>query len=93
VSVWRSPTASRPPGYLLRNADVAMSKAKESGGGRVEVFAAHMHADVVRRLEMASDLRGAITEPGADVWSTSLWSELATSRCITGVEGPGPLVA
>ena len=50
------------PGYLLRNADVAMSRAKESGGGRVEVFAAHMHADVVRRLELASDLRRAITE-------------------------------
>jgi EAL domain-containing protein (putative c-di-GMP-specific phosphodiesterase class I) len=50
------------PAYLLRNADVAMSRAKESGGGRVEVFAAHMHADVVRRLELASDLRRAITE-------------------------------
>jgi diguanylate cyclase (GGDEF)-like protein/PAS domain S-box-containing protein len=48
--------------YLLRNADVAMSRAKESGGGRVEVFAAHMHADVIRRLELASDLRRAITE-------------------------------
>ena len=50
------------PADLLRNADVAMSRAKESGGGRVEVFAAHMHADVVRRLELASDLRRAITE-------------------------------
>ncbi len=49
-------------GFLLRNADVAMSRAKESGGGRVEVFVAHMHADVVRRLELASDLRRAITE-------------------------------
>jgi diguanylate cyclase (GGDEF)-like protein/PAS domain S-box-containing protein len=48
-------------GHLLRNADVAMSRAKESGGGRVEVFAAHMHADVMRRIEMASDLRAAIT--------------------------------
>ncbi len=48
-------------GHLLRNADVAMSRAKESGGGRVEVFAAHMHADVMRRLEIASDLRAAIT--------------------------------
>jgi len=48
-------------GHLLRNADVAMSRAKESGGGRVEVFAAHMHADVMRRVEMASDLRAAIT--------------------------------
>ncbi|HWG12284.1 MAG TPA: EAL domain-containing protein [Streptosporangiaceae bacterium] len=50
-----------PTGLVLRNADVAMSKAKDSGGGRVEVFAAHMHADVVRRLELASDLQGAIS--------------------------------
>jgi diguanylate cyclase (GGDEF)-like protein/PAS domain S-box-containing protein len=49
------------PGDLLRNADVAMSRAKETGGGRVEVFAAHMHADVMRRVEIASDLRAAIT--------------------------------
>ncbi len=48
-------------GHLLRNADVAMSRAKDSGGGRVEVFASHMHTDVVRRLELASDLRSAIT--------------------------------
>ncbi|HEY2552897.1 MAG TPA: bifunctional diguanylate cyclase/phosphodiesterase [Streptosporangiaceae bacterium] len=48
--------------HLLRNADVAMARAKEAGGGRVEVFAAHMHADVVRRLELASDLRRAISD-------------------------------
>ncbi len=46
--------------HLLRNADLAMSRAKDAGGGRVEVFAAHMHADVIRRLELATDLRAAI---------------------------------
>jgi diguanylate cyclase (GGDEF)-like protein/PAS domain S-box-containing protein len=54
-------TGGGAPGHLLRNADVAMSRAKDSGGGRVEVFAAHMHADVMRKLEMASELRAAIT--------------------------------
>ena len=39
-----------------------MSRAKEAGGGRVEVFAAHMHADAVRRLELAAELRQAITD-------------------------------
>ena len=52
-------TGGGASGHLLRNADVAMSRAKELGGGRVEVFAAHMHADVLRRLEMASDLRAS----------------------------------
>jgi len=72
------------PGDLLRNADVAMSRAKESGGGRVEVFASHMHADVVRRIEMASDLRAAITAGQLELEYQPVM-EFATSR-ITGVE-------
>jgi diguanylate cyclase (GGDEF)-like protein/PAS domain S-box-containing protein len=72
------------PGHLLRNADVAMSRAKESGGGRVEVFAAHMHADVTRRLEMASDLRAAVSA-GRMTLEYQPVVELATSRVI-GVE-------
>jgi len=72
------------PGYLLRNADVAMSRAKESGGGRVEVFAAHMHADVVRRLELASDLRRAITDGDLRLDYQPV-VDLSTSA-VTGVE-------
>ncbi len=72
------------PGLVLRNADVAMSKAKDSGGGRVEVFAAHMHADVVRRLELASDLQGAISRQELTVQYQPV-VELETSR-VTGVE-------
>jgi diguanylate cyclase (GGDEF)-like protein/PAS domain S-box-containing protein len=55
------------PGDLLRNADVAMSRARESGGGRVEIFASHMRADVVHRLEIASDLRAAIAAGQLDL--------------------------
>jgi diguanylate cyclase (GGDEF)-like protein len=72
------------PEHLLRNADVAMSRAKESGGGRVEVFAAHMHADVVRRLELATDLREAITQGRLGLEYQPV-VELATSR-VTAVE-------
>jgi diguanylate cyclase (GGDEF)-like protein/PAS domain S-box-containing protein len=56
-------TASRdhPPGLVLRNADVAMSRAKEAGGDRVEVYAAHMHADAVHRVEMVTGLQRAIS--------------------------------
>ena len=50
-----------PPGLVLRNADVAMSRAKGAGGDRVEIYAAHMHTDVVRRLKIVSDLQRAIT--------------------------------
>jgi diguanylate cyclase (GGDEF)-like protein/PAS domain S-box-containing protein len=51
-----------PAGYVWRNADVAVSRAKESGGGRVEVYAADLHADALRRLELAGDLHVAIRE-------------------------------
>ena len=71
-------------GHLLRNADVAMSRAKEAGGGRVEVFAAHMHADAVRRLELATQLRQAITDGSLGLEYQPV-VELATTR-ITGVE-------
>ncbi|QOS60177.1 putative bifunctional diguanylate cyclase/phosphodiesterase [Thermobifida fusca] len=47
---------------LLRNADMAMARAKEHGGGRVEVYAAHMHAQVVERLELQTELRQALAE-------------------------------
>jgi diguanylate cyclase (GGDEF)-like protein/PAS domain S-box-containing protein len=76
--------ASDGRGHLLRNADVAMSRAKEAGGGRVEVFAAHMHADAVRRLELATQLRQAITDGSLSLDYQPV-VELATSR-VTGVE-------
>ncbi len=70
--------------HLLRNADLAMARAKEAGGGRVEIFAAHMHANVIRRLELATDLRQAITDGALEVEYQPL-VELATSR-VAGVE-------
>ena len=65
--------------HLLRNADLAMSRAKDVGGGHVEVFAAHMHADVIRRLELATDLRTAIAEDGLAIEYQPV-VELSTSR-------------
>ena len=73
-----------PPGLVLRNADVAMSRAKDSGGDRVEVYAAHMHADVVRRLEIVSDLQRAISEGELTLQFQPI-VDLATSR-VTGAE-------
>ncbi|WP_248958132.1 putative bifunctional diguanylate cyclase/phosphodiesterase [Sphaerisporangium perillae] len=73
-----------PSGDLIRNADVATTRAKELGGRRVEVFAAHMHADVVRRLELAADLQRALL---ADQFAVEYQPvvDLATSR-VTAVE-------
>ncbi|XRQ03910.1 putative bifunctional diguanylate cyclase/phosphodiesterase [Actinomadura welshii] len=69
---------------LLRNGDLAMARAKELGGGRVEVYAPHMHADVVRRLELGSDLQQALAEEEFAIEFQPV-VDLATSR-VTGVE-------
>ena len=69
------------PGVVLRNVDVAMARAKDGGGNRVEVYAAHMHADVVRRLDMASDLQRAIAREEIQLQYQPI-VELATSRVI-----------
>jgi diguanylate cyclase (GGDEF)-like protein len=48
---------------LLRNADVAMYQAKRAGAGRYTHFEPGMHATLVSRLELVTDLRRA-TERG-----------------------------
>ena len=45
---------------LLRNADLAMYRAKTSDGGGIEVFETSMHTALVRRLELENDLRHAL---------------------------------
>src|SRR5262249_37712271 len=47
---------------VLGGAQVAVSKAKEAGRGRVEVFAAEMHTAVRRRAELVTALRAAVSK-------------------------------
>ncbi|WP_406725358.1 EAL domain-containing protein [Streptomyces sp. GD-15H] len=47
-------------GELLRNADLAMYRAKAGGKGRVELYRPQMQQDVVRRAELATRLRAAL---------------------------------
>ncbi|MGH3204069.1 MAG: putative bifunctional diguanylate cyclase/phosphodiesterase, partial [Streptosporangiaceae bacterium] len=70
-----------PTGLVLRNADVAMSRAKEAGGDRAEVYAAHMHADVIRRLEIVTDLQHAIGNGELTLQYQPI-VKLATSRVV-----------
>src|SRR6202167_716827 len=78
------PPVTPPENLLLRNADVAMARAKDTGGGRVEVYAAHMHEDVVRRLDLASDLQRALDREELTLQYQPI-VQLATSR-VTGAE-------
>ena len=45
---------------LLRDADVAMYRAKNGGKGRYVIFEENMHAEAVKKLEIEADLRIAI---------------------------------
>ncbi|HEY0779673.1 MAG TPA: EAL domain-containing protein [Gemmatirosa sp.] len=48
---------------LLRNADVAMYRAKTLGKGRHAVFEPGMHTALIARLELEADLRRAVDRP------------------------------
>ena len=53
-------SATRCPEDLLRNADLAMYRAKELGKGRFEAFEARLHDRALERLEMRRDVRLAL---------------------------------
>lgn len=50
------------PEEILRDADIAMYRAKESGKARHQVFNVSMHNRVFSRLHMENDLRRALTD-------------------------------
>ena len=54
--------ASSSPGLLLRNADVAMYRAKADGKGTYRMFQPAMHGAALDRLELEADLRRGIEE-------------------------------
>jgi diguanylate cyclase (GGDEF)-like protein len=50
------------PADLIRDADVAMYRAKQRGRGRVEVFDAKLYREAVERLDAESALRQAVAD-------------------------------
>jgi diguanylate cyclase (GGDEF)-like protein/PAS domain S-box-containing protein len=61
VGIAVSTSEQDSPESLLRNADVAMYRAKLGGKARLEIFDRSMSAQVMERLELEADLRRAIT--------------------------------
>jgi len=60
---------------------VAMSRAKDAGGDRAAVYAPHMHADVLRKLEIVTDLQRALNNDELTLQYQPV-VELATSRVV-----------
>ena len=88
---------------VLRNADLAMYRAKARGKKRYEMFAPEMHAVVMERLELETDLRHALEraefylvyQPLVDLRSGVLVGVEALARWrhpVRGVVSPGEFI-
>ena len=60
IGIALSSSAYEEPEDMLRDADTAMYRAKSLGKARFEVFDADMRARVMARLQLETDLRGAL---------------------------------
>jgi diguanylate cyclase (GGDEF)-like protein len=66
---------------LVRDADIAMYRAKEQGGSRVVVFDDLLRQSIVHRAELAADLPGALRRAGEIGVVFQPIVELGTNRC------------
>jgi len=60
IGIALSSTGYEHPDHLLRDADLAMYRAKSLGKARCEVFDRQMHARAAAQLELETDLRRAL---------------------------------
>jgi diguanylate cyclase (GGDEF)-like protein/PAS domain S-box-containing protein len=62
------------PGDVLRDAEIAMHRAKKSGKSRCELFDSAMHSQAVRRLQIETDLRKGIAQNEIKVFYQPIFS-------------------
>jgi PAS domain S-box-containing protein len=60
IGIAVSSASGQKPAEMLRDADIAMCRARAQGASGCEVFDTNMHALVVQRLKVESELRRAI---------------------------------
>lgn len=88
---------------LLRDADIAMYRAKESGGGRHRMFDTGMHLNMVARLKLESELHEALDEDHLRLYYQPIYDlsndELVSCEALLrwqhkqdGLLGPGEFV-
>jgi diguanylate cyclase (GGDEF)-like protein/PAS domain S-box-containing protein len=81
--VWGTPEY-RHPGEVLRDADIAMYRAKAMGKACYQVFDTHMRDNVVSRLELEAALRRALEQQELRVYYHPIMS--LTSNRLLGIE-------
>ena len=61
IGISRYPTDAQDADSLVKNADVAMYRAKAEGRGDFRFFTSHMNRTTLERFELEADLRYALT--------------------------------
>jgi diguanylate cyclase (GGDEF)-like protein/PAS domain S-box-containing protein len=79
IGIALSAATHERPEDILKDADVAMRRAKALGGSRCEVLDEGMHTRAVGRLRLETDLRTALTERQFRIYYQPV-VELATRR-------------
>lgn len=69
---------------MLRDADIAMYRAKRTGTGRYEIFHPQMHVEAVARLQMETELRQAVKRQELRIHYQPIVS--LVTGCVTGFE-------
>jgi diguanylate cyclase (GGDEF)-like protein/PAS domain S-box-containing protein len=84
IGITLSTSGYTRPEELLRDADTALYRAKAQGRGRYEIFDTTMHAHVLQRLQLETDLRQALERQQFELH----YQPIVTSPAgvITGVE-------
>jgi diguanylate cyclase (GGDEF)-like protein/PAS domain S-box-containing protein len=90
--------------HLLRDADIAMYRAKNEGKARYEIFDPEMHRDAIKRLHLENDLRQGIEREEFILYYQPI-VELATNQLVgfetlvrwqhptEGLKSPGDFIA
>ena len=84
IGIAVSSSSYHRPAEMLRDADIAMCRAKAKGASGCEVFDTEMHALVVRRMKLETELRQAIQRGEFRVFYQPI-VRIATGK-IAGVE-------
>jgi diguanylate cyclase (GGDEF)-like protein/PAS domain S-box-containing protein len=92
IAIGNSQTYTNPEQVtdLLRDADIAMYRAKARGQGNYEVFAPSMHVYALKRLQLENDLRRAIariTSPGEEISEFAVYYQPIFSLSNQQIEG------
>ena len=68
IGIALSPDDGLTSEAIIRNADLALYAAKDSGRGRHHFYAADLHSDAEERRQLEQDLRDALTSGGFELY-------------------------